>query len=168
MSVVCLILRFTCSSWFLRLIWSLVGACGLCGIVDPGFGAVLSSVIRAVPGKDMPLSHGKGKKQSFKPKNIERVQERMILQAFTPKAVLDLQLDVTKGEDGHDTDGSLCSGLGEASGRVDVPVGVNAFLSAETFLQVWTVCRRRYPWLLGRENDFCEGLGWEHSGTPGP
>ena len=47
----------------------------------------ISSVLRAVPGKDMPLSHGKGKNQSFKSKTIERVQERMILQAFTPKAL---------------------------------------------------------------------------------
>ena len=43
----------------------------------------------------------------------------------------------------HDTDGSLSLGLGEASGP-------------------------RYPWLLRRENDFCEGGGWEHVGTPGP
>ena len=38
-----------------------------------------------------------------------------------------------KGKDGHDTDGSLSLGKEKASGRVDVPVGVNAFLSAETF-----------------------------------
>ena len=38
-----------------------------------------------------------------------------------------------KGKDGHDTDGSLSLGEGKASGRVDVPFGVNAFLSAETF-----------------------------------
>ena len=36
-----------------------------------------------------------------------------------------------KGKDGHDTDGSLSLGKGKASGRVDVPVGVNAFLNAE-------------------------------------
>ena len=29
-----------------------------------------------------------------------------------------------KGKHGHDTDGSLSLGLGEASGRVDVPVSV--------------------------------------------
>ena len=40
-----------------------------------------------------------------------------------------------KGKDGHDTDGSLSLGKGKASGRVDVPVGVNAFLSAETFFR---------------------------------
>ena len=38
-----------------------------------------------------------------------------------------------KGKDGHDTDGSLSLGKGKASGRVDVPVGVNTFLSAEKF-----------------------------------
>ena len=36
-----------------------------------------------------------------------------------------------KGKDGHDTDGSLSLGKGKASGRVDVPVGVNAVLNAE-------------------------------------
>ena len=35
----------------LRLIWSLVVVSGLCGIVDSGYGAVLSSVLRAVLGK---------------------------------------------------------------------------------------------------------------------
>ena len=40
---------------------------------------------------------------------------------------------MTKGKDGHDTDGSLSLGKGKASGRVDVPVGVTSFLSAETF-----------------------------------
>ena len=43
------------------------------------------------------------------------------------------ECDSFKGKDGHDTDGSLSLGKGKASGRVDVPVGVNAFLSAETF-----------------------------------
>ena len=38
-----------------------------------------------------------------------------------------------KGKDGHDTDGCLYLGKGKASGRVDVPVGVNAFLNAEKF-----------------------------------
>ena len=50
----------------LRFLWSLVCAFGLCAIIDSGFGAVLSSVLRAVPGIDRPLSHGKGKNQSFK------------------------------------------------------------------------------------------------------
>ena len=38
-----------------------------------------------------------------------------------------------KVKDRHDTDGSLSLGLREASGRVDVPVSVDALLSAETF-----------------------------------
>ena len=38
-----------------------------------------------------------------------------------------------KGKDRHDTDGSLSLGSREASGRVDVPVSVGAFLSAEKF-----------------------------------
>ena len=38
-----------------------------------------------------------------------------------------------KGKDRHDTDGSLSCGLGEASGRVDVPVSVDALFSAEMF-----------------------------------
>ena len=47
----------------LRFIWSLVCAFGLCAMIDSGFGAVLSSILHAVLGKDMPLSHGKGKNQ---------------------------------------------------------------------------------------------------------
>ena len=96
----------------------------------------------------MPLSHGKGKNQSFKLKIIEGVQERMILQALTPKALTKAdsakvncfedgadsegECDPFKGKDGHDTDGSLSLGKEKASGRVDVPVGVNAFLNAAT------------------------------------
>ena len=72
-----------------------------------------------------------------------------------------------KGKDRHDTHGSLSLGFGESSGRVDVPVSVGASLSAEKFCRSWTVCRPRYPWLLRRENDFCEGGGSEHSVTPG-
>ena len=34
-------------------------------------------------------------------------------------------------------------------------------------LQVFAVCRPRYPWLLRRGNDFCERCGWKHGGTPG-
>ena len=43
------------------------------------------------------------------------------------------ECDSFKGKDGHDTDGSLPLGKGKASGRVDVPVGVDALFSAETF-----------------------------------
>ena len=48
------------------------------------------------------------------------------LQALIQEAVVAEygQLDVVKGKDGHDTDGSLSLGSGEASGRVDVPVSV--------------------------------------------
>ena len=35
-----------------------------------------------------------------------------------------------KGKDGHDTDGSLSLGFGEASGRVDVPVSVDNLIDA--------------------------------------
>ena len=41
------------------------------------------------------------------------------------------ECDSFKGKDGHDTDCSLSLGKGKASGRVDVSVGVNAFLNAE-------------------------------------
>ena len=48
------------------------------------------------------------------------------LQALIQEAVVAEygQLDIVKGKDGHDTDGSLSLGSGEASGRVDVPVSV--------------------------------------------
>ena len=53
-----------------------------------------------------------------------------LLQALTLAEVS--ECDSFKGKDGHDTDGSLSLAKGKASGRVDVPVGVNAFLNAET------------------------------------
>ena len=72
----------------------------------------------------------------------------MILQALTPKALTQAdtvkvncledgadsegECDSFKGKDRHDTDGSLPLGKGKASGRVDVPVGVNAFFNAAT------------------------------------
>ena len=49
------------------------------------------------------------------------------------RSVAPVEFDIIKGKDGHDTDGSLSLGKGKASGRVDVPVGVNAFLSVEKF-----------------------------------
>ena len=58
-------------------------------------------------------------------------------------------------------------GFGEASGRVDVSVSVGASLSAEKFCRSEQSVALVTPWLLRRENDFCEGSGWDHSGTPG-
>ena len=113
----------------LRLIWSLVGASGVCEIDDSGFGAVLSSVLRAVPGKDMPLSLGKGKKQSFI-NGLSEAEELKILQAsiLEARSVAPVEFDMIKGKDRHDFDGSLSLGKGEASGRVDVPVGVTKLI----------------------------------------
>ena len=45
--------------------------------------------------------------------------------------VADSECDSFKGKDGQDADGSLSLGKGKASGRVDVPVGVNASLNTE-------------------------------------
>ena len=73
-----------------------------------------------------------------------------------------------KGKGRHDTDGSLSLGLGEASGRVHVPVSVDALPSAEKFCRSQQSVALVNPWLLRPENYFCEGSGWEHSGTPGP
>ena len=59
-------------------------------------------------------------------------EESSNLQALIQEAAFaeDGQLDIVKGEDRHDTDGSLSLGLGEASGRVDVPVSVNKLIDA--------------------------------------
>ena len=46
----------------------------------------------------------------------------------------DDQLDALNGKDRHDTDGSLSLGLGEASGRVDVPVSVTKLLMVDAAL----------------------------------
>ena len=53
----------------------------------------------------------------------EKVEDTPIPQASTPADPGELVN--FKGKDGHDTDGSLSLGLGEASGRVDVPVSVD-------------------------------------------
>ena len=70
-----------------------------------------------------------------------------------------------KGKDRHDTDGSLSLGKGKASGRVDVPVAVNAFLSAETFCRSGQSVALVTPGSCVVKTIFCEGGGWEHSGT---
>ena len=73
-------------------------------------------------------------------RNLNRFQERILRQAHTPKALIQAvclddsvesegEYDSFKGKDRHDTDGSLSLGMGQATGRVDVPVGVT--LSAE-------------------------------------
>ena len=129
--------------WVLRFFWSLVCVSGLGTIIDSGYSALLSSFLHDVLAKDMLLPHGQGKNQSFKKEILERVQERIILQALTPKALIQAdcledgadsegECDSFKGKDRHDTDGSLSLGKEKASGRVDVPVGVNAFLNAAT------------------------------------
>ena len=52
---------------------------------------------------------------------MKDVRDFYILQALIPEALRGLafgdQLDTFKGKDGHDTDGSLSLGSGEASGR---------------------------------------------------
>ena len=126
----------------LRFFWSLVCVSGLGTIIESGYNAMLFSFLRDVPAKDMLLPHGQGKNQSFK-KEFETVQERILRQAHTPKALIQAvcldngvesegEYDSFKGKDRHDTDGSLSLGKGKASGRVDVPVGVNAFLNDAT------------------------------------
>ena len=57
-------------------------------------------------------------------------EESSNLQALIREAALaeDGQLYIGKGKDRHDTDGSLSLGLGEASGRVDVPVSVTKLI----------------------------------------
>ena len=92
--------------------------------------------------KDMPTFFGKGKKQGCTSKGSQETCSFTVLQALTQadSGVTRGFVDVAdsedecvslKGKDGHDTDGSLSLGKGKASGRVDVPVGVNTFLSAE-------------------------------------
>ena len=121
----------------LRFFWSLVCVSGLGTFIESGYYAVLFSFLRDVPAKDMLLPHGQGKNQSFK-KEFETVQERILRQAHTPKALIQAvclddgvesegEYDSFKGKDRHDTDGSLSLGKGKASGRVDVPVGVTRF-----------------------------------------
>ena len=96
--------------------------------------------------KDMPAFFGKGKKQGCTSKGSQESCYFSDLQALTQAdsggvncfedgADLEGECVLFKGKDGHDTDGSLSLGKGKASGRVDVPVGVNAFLSAETFFR---------------------------------
>ena len=57
-------------------------------------------------------------------------EESSNLQALIQEDALaeDGQLYIVKGKDRHDTDGSLSLGLGEASGRVDVPVSVKKLI----------------------------------------
>ena len=64
-------------------------------------------------------------------------EEASNLQALIPEALrvdglaFDDQRDTSKGKDRHYTDGSLSLGMGEASGRVDVSVGVDVLFSSE-------------------------------------
>ena len=93
--------------------------------------------------KDMPRFFGKGKKQGCTSKGSQESCSFSDLQALTQAdsgegsdfvvgADSEGECVLFKGKDGHDTDGSLSLGKGKASGRVDVPVGVNAFLNAAT------------------------------------
>ena len=85
-------------------------------------------------GKVSSTSLGKGKIR-FGQKDFKETSAASDLQALTLKDLncladddgeLHLHQDHVnfKGQDRHDTDGSLSLGLGEASGRVDVPVSV--------------------------------------------
>ena len=98
---------------------------------------------RRDPGKVLPSLLGKGK-QRFTSEKVKVPCEVFHLQASTQEAFgesasdrdqdcvdLEGKCDSFKGKDRHDTDGSLSLGKGKASGRVDVPVGVNASLNAE-------------------------------------
>ena len=114
----------------------------------------------------------RGRTKVSKSKIIEGVQAQMILQAFTPKALTQAdsgevncfedgadsegECVLFKGKDGHDTDGSLSLGKGKAPGRVDVPVGVNAFLSAETFCRSGQSVALVTPGSCVAKNDFCK------------
>ena len=100
--------------------------------MDPGFGVALFSVLRDVLGKELPLSLGKGKKQSFI-NGLPEAQEQIILQAsiLEARSVPLVEYGMSKGEDRHDTDGSLSLGEEKASGRVDVPVGVQQHLAVD-------------------------------------
>ena len=95
----------------------------------------------------MPSLLGK-EKQRFTSEKVKVPCEVFDLQASTQEAIGETEADchqdcadlegecvLFKGKDGHDTDGSLFLGKGKASGRVDVPVGVNASLGAETFFR---------------------------------
>ena len=80
------------------------------------------------------------------------------LQASTPEDPGNLV--IFKVWDGHSIDGSPSLGQGQATGRVDVPVGA----IATSFDSVSAVCRPRKPGLSCREkggNSFCEGGGRE-------
>ena len=129
--------------------------------------------------KDMPTFFGKGKKQGCTSKESQESCPFSDLQTLTQAdsgegsgfvdgADSEGECVLFKGKGRHDTDGSLSLGLGEASGRVDVPVSVDALPSAEKFCRSQQSVALVNPWLLRRENYFCEGCGWEHSGTPGP
>ena len=86
----------------------------------------------------MPAFFGKGKKQGCTSKGSQESCYFPTSQADSGEASgiedgadSEGECVLFKGKDRHDTDGSLFLGLGEASGRVDVPVSVGALLSAE-------------------------------------
>ena len=64
-----------------------------------------------------------------------------------------------KGKDRRDTDGSLSLGLGEASGRVDVPVSVNKLIDA-AFRSPQSVVVNQS--LRVEKNIFCTRGGWAY------
>ena len=65
-----------------------------------------------------------------------------------------------KGKDGHDTDGSLSLGMGEASGRVDVPVSVKQLVDKAIRSPQSVVVNQSLR--VEKKKLFSEGFGWEH------
>ena len=91
-------------------------------IGDAGF-----EMLSVIPSSLGSLWFGSGKwKKLSTSTGKEKSNDDSLLQASTQAAIY--ECITTKGEDWHDTDGSLSLGEGKASGRVDVPVGVQQYL----------------------------------------
>ena len=123
----------------------------------------------------MPTFFRKGKKQGCTSKGSQESCRFSDLQALTQAdsgessgfvGSADSQGECIsfKGEDGHDTDGSLSLGSREASGRVDVPVSVDALLSAETLCRSGQSVALVTPGSCVVKTIFVKGGGWEHCG----
>ena len=93
-------------------------------------------------------------------------EESSNLQALIQEAAFaeDGQLDIVKGKDRHDTDGSLSLGSGEASGRVDVPVSVTK-LDDPAFRSPQSVVVNQS--LRVEKNIFLKGSGWAYHYSQG-
>ena len=148
---------FACRWTLLELVFCVLGvAAVVCWFDDAGF-----EFLRSL---ESPWSgSGKWKKPSAFC-GTRKNNDDPLLQALTLAEVYECVS--FKGKDGHDTDGSLS--LGKASGRVDVPVGVNAFLNAEKFCRSEQSVALVTPGSCVVKTIFFERGGWEHSGTPGP